>query len=100
VQSRNDNRRIADGLESPHLDVTVGTGDSDITPKFRSDILPQVVVEVRRDDAVELVRALRTESPGVYVGARNADDGIVTINPLSLSNVGSDYVVERVLENV
>ncbi|MFB6074680.1 MAG: aminotransferase class V-fold PLP-dependent enzyme [Haloarculaceae archaeon] len=45
--------------------------------------------------ATNLAARLRRERPRVYVGADDADDGELAINPTCLSDAEADYLVER-----
>lgn len=50
--------------------------------------------------ATALVRALRAETPRVFVGADRLDDDVFTVNPMCLSDDEAEYVVERVREHL
>jgi L-seryl-tRNA(Ser) seleniumtransferase len=61
---------------------------------------PTVVVDVDADaatkSAVELVRTLRNEEPKIFVGADDAPNGAISINPMCLTDEEADYVVARI----
>jgi len=49
---------------------------------------------------VDLVKELRRETPRVFVGDRQASDGIFTVNPMSLQEDDVDYLIDRVIANL
>lgn len=87
--------RIAEGLaSSPVLSVTLCNTDySDVV----TDVLAQIETDATNVESVKFVRALRMESPRVYVGADTIHDNEFTVNPVSLTDEEADYLVERVL---
>ncbi|SER37189.1 aminotransferase class V-fold PLP-dependent enzyme [Natrinema salaciae] len=89
-----DAARIASALESIRgVDPALDGGDDD-------SVAPQVAVHVDSAastcSATELVRALRAESPRVFVGADRLDEDVFTINPMCLGASELDHVIDRV----
>jgi len=48
---------------------------------------------------VGLVYALRDETPRVFVGADDLDDGQFSVSPVGLTDAEAEYLVDRVLAN-
>lgn len=90
--------RAAEGLAGVPGVATRTTGDDDVS------VAPELVVTVTEDEAGTsasgLARALRTETPRVFLGADGVDDGQVTLNPMCLTDAETDYVVERVRDHL
>ncbi len=88
---------IADELsDHPALGTHIRAGG-------KADIAPTVDVTVAEavleETLVELVQSLRDESPRVYVGADNLDEGQFAVSPVCLTDEEAEYLVERVLAN-
>ncbi|TYT61667.1 aminotransferase class V-fold PLP-dependent enzyme [Natrialba swarupiae] len=86
-------RIAADLSDVAGLETAVTTGDG-------VSVAPEVVVRVdsdaARSSATNLVRALRAETPRIFVGSDRLEEGIVTISPLCLEAGEIDYVLERI----
>lgn len=86
--------RIADRLrEAEALDVSLADAS-------KTEAVTSVAVTVDESPGVtaaEAVRGLREESPRVYVGADDVNDGQFTVNPRCLTDDDADYLVDRVL---
>jgi L-seryl-tRNA(Ser) seleniumtransferase len=74
-----------------------------IRPGGKADIAPTVDVTVDESTLegtlVELVQALRDETPRVFVGADDVDNGTFAVSPVGLTDAEAEYLVERVLAN-
>ncbi|GAA0667819.1 aminotransferase class V-fold PLP-dependent enzyme [Natronoarchaeum mannanilyticum] len=86
--------RIAGELaEEPALSTSV-------TAAEKTDVAPTVPVTVDENEApvttAELVRGLREETPRIFVGADELDEGRFTINPMCLPDEQVEYVLERI----
>jgi len=85
--------------------VVAGLADAPITAEITGgdgvSVAPEVSVVVDPDvaglTAATLARELRREEPRVFVGADGIDDGVVTINPMCLTDEETDYVVDRIV---
>jgi len=86
-------QRVAAGLAEAPVTTELTGGDG-------VSVAPEVAVFVDPDTtgttAATLARELRQEDPRVFVGADGIDDGLVTINPMCLTDEEADYVVERI----
>lgn len=51
-----------------------------------------------RVSALEACRALRASPTPVYVGEKRLDEGVLTINPISLDDEKTEYLIERLQE--
>jgi len=84
---------IAEQLADAPVTTTITGGDG-------VSVAPELAVEIDPDEAgttaTELASALRQEDPRVFVGADGIDAGLVTINPMCLTDEEADYVVERI----
>jgi L-seryl-tRNA(Ser) seleniumtransferase len=84
---------IAEQLADAPVTTTITGGDG-------VSVAPELAVEIDPDEAgttaTELASALRQEDPRVFVGADGIDAGLVTINPMCLTDEETDYVVERI----
>jgi len=73
---------------------------AEITGGDGVNVAPEVAVHVDPDTAgvtaATLARDLREEDPRVFVGADGIGEGVVTINPMCLTDEEADYVVERI----
>jgi L-seryl-tRNA(Ser) seleniumtransferase len=70
-----------------------------VTAAGGKSVAPEAVVELdatAATDAVGLTRALRAEDPRVFLGADDATDGRVTVNPMCLTDAEAEAVTERV----
>jgi L-seryl-tRNA(Ser) seleniumtransferase len=89
---RRDAEVIADALDD--LDGCSATVQDD-----GKNVSPLAVLDISEEqaglDAVELARRLRSENPRVFVGADDAADGTLSINPMCLDGSERDYVVKR-----
>ncbi|RQG86666.1 aminotransferase class V-fold PLP-dependent enzyme [Natrarchaeobius halalkaliphilus] len=78
-------------IEGIKTTVTVGNDVS---------VAPETIVRIDPDEAgisaSELVRALRSENPRVFVGADRLDENVVTINPMCLEDGEPGYVLDRI----
>ncbi len=87
--------RIADGLdECGHLDVRLSDG------RDKASGVPKVIARVREDapvTAIDLLGALRRESPRVWLGERRVHLDEVTVSPQELTDDEAAYLVDRVL---
>ena len=85
--------RIAKRLADAPVTTTITGGDG-------VSVAPELAVGIDPDEtgmtATELTSALRREDPRVFVGADEIDAGLVTINPMCLTDEEADYVVERI----
>jgi len=84
---------IAEQLANAPVTTTITGGDG-------VSVAPELAVGIDPDEtgmtATELTSALRREDPRVFVGADEIDAGLVTINPMCLTDEEADYVVERI----
>lgn len=90
--------RIADELANKTvLDTRVTDGED-------SAVAPEVVATVLSNQtdrsATELVSALRTENPRVFVGADRLHANEFTVNPMCLQDSEISYVVDRIVSNL
>jgi len=85
--------RTAEQLADAPVTTTITGGDG-------VSVAPELAVGIDPDEtgmtATELTSALRREDPRVFVGADEIDAGLVTINPMCLTDEEADYVVERI----
>lgn len=88
---------IADGLAEHDA------FEPEIRPGGKSDIAPTVEVTVAEPalsgTLVGMVQSLREETPRVFVGTDDLDDGTFAVSPVCLDDPEAEYVVERVLAN-
>lgn len=84
--------RLATGLADRSVTTEITGGDG-------VSVAPEVSVSVDPDEAgitaTELARTLREEDPRVFVGADGIGEGVVTLNPMCLTDEEVDYVLER-----
>lgn len=87
-------------------DVSAELADVDVfdvtlTNEGDRDGLSTVIVSVEEESsgpsALELVTALREESPQIFVGEGHVHDGVFTINTQYLTDDQADHVVDRIV---
>ena len=86
-------QRVAAGLADASVTTELTGGDGvSVAPEMAEFLDP----DTAGTTAATLARDLRQEDPRVFVGADAIDDGLVTINPMCLTDEEADYVVERI----
>lgn len=86
--------QLAEALdELDHVSTAIRDGQKSVAP----EVYVRIDEESAPRSAVELVRALETEDPRVFVGADNLDDGQIVLNPMCLTDAETEYVVERLM---
>ncbi|RQG99185.1 aminotransferase class V-fold PLP-dependent enzyme [Natrarchaeobius oligotrophus] len=90
---RRDAEHIVEAID-PIQGVDATLDGSDVS--VASEIVVRVDPNVAARSATELVGALRSEIPRVFVGADRLDDDVVTINPMCLEDGDREYVVDRI----
>lgn len=88
--------RVAEGLETVDgVTVRVSEGGA-------KSVSPVAVLSLTESQtqltAVELAATLRSEDPRVFLGADDAHEGNLSVNPMCLSEEETDYVIERLLD--
>jgi L-seryl-tRNA(Ser) seleniumtransferase len=86
-------RSVADALSDiSGVSTSLATGAKNAAPT----VIVDVDADAATKSAVELVRTLRNENPKVFVGADDAPNGSVSINPMCLTDEEAEYVVARI----
>lgn len=78
----------------------------DTAYRHADDPTKVTTVEITMDESqigcttVDLVRELRTNSPRIFVGDRQATEGVFTIHPSALTDKEADVLVDRIIESL